>query len=230
MPGTRLWPCASFSPSSVSAIALGWPGRLMIRLLARTTATWRERMAVGTKRRLIWRICSPKPGSSLSATAKVASGVTSRSAGPVPPVVSTRWHPASTSSRRVWLISACSSAIRRGTKVRGLRMARVSHACRAGRPLSSYTPLLARSLMETMPIWMPSKPVGAGAVGCSSIVGLLLVGRGRAQAVAQQLEQVAVGAAFFRRCFVFRSCLRFILAGLANQTAQSLNICARKVL
>jgi hypothetical protein len=54
------------------------------------TATWRDRMAVGTKRKEIWRICSPKPGISLCATASVASGVTSRRAGPVPPVVSTK--------------------------------------------------------------------------------------------------------------------------------------------
>ena len=35
-------------PSSVSAIAFGWPGRLMISALARITATWRDRIAVGT--------------------------------------------------------------------------------------------------------------------------------------------------------------------------------------
>ena len=37
-------------PSSVSAIAFGWPGRLMISALPRITATWRDRIAVGTKR------------------------------------------------------------------------------------------------------------------------------------------------------------------------------------
>ena len=37
---------------------------------------------------------SPKPGRSLSQTAAVASGVTSRLAGPVPPVVTTRQQPA----------------------------------------------------------------------------------------------------------------------------------------
>ena len=54
----------------------GLPGRLMMRLCPRITATWRERMAVGTNASEIWRICSPKPGISLSATASVASGVT----------------------------------------------------------------------------------------------------------------------------------------------------------
>jgi hypothetical protein len=52
--------------------------------------TWRDRIAVGTKASEICRICSPKPGMILCATASVASGVTSRGAGPVPPVVSTR--------------------------------------------------------------------------------------------------------------------------------------------
>src|SRR2546430_3418473 len=58
--------------------------------ISRITATCRDRMAVATKFRLICRICSPNPGMTLSATASVASGVTSRGAGPVPPVVSTR--------------------------------------------------------------------------------------------------------------------------------------------
>jgi hypothetical protein len=35
-------------PSSVSAIDFGWPGRLMISALPRITATWRDRIAVGT--------------------------------------------------------------------------------------------------------------------------------------------------------------------------------------
>jgi hypothetical protein len=37
-------------------------GRLMTSAWPRITATWRDRMAVGTKRRLIWRIYSSKPG------------------------------------------------------------------------------------------------------------------------------------------------------------------------
>ena len=35
-------------PRSVSAIAFGWPGRLMISARPRITATWRDRIAVGT--------------------------------------------------------------------------------------------------------------------------------------------------------------------------------------
>ena len=104
IPGTSCSPASLFNPSSVSAIALGWPGKLMIKHLSRTTAHCRDKIAVGTNFKLICRICSPKPGMSLCATASVASGVTSRSAGPVPPVVSTRLQPTSTSSINAALI------------------------------------------------------------------------------------------------------------------------------
>ena len=114
MPGTG--GAISGRPCSVSAIAFGWPGRLRISARPRITPTWRDRIAVGTKRRPIWRICSPKPGISRSATASVASGVTSRGAGPVPPVVSTRsQRSSSTSERNVALMVGASSAIRRST-------------------------------------------------------------------------------------------------------------------
>ena len=89
--------------------------------LPRITATWRDRIAVGTNSRLMRRICSPKPGITRSATASVASGVTSRGAGPVPPVVTTRWQPrSSTSSRSVASMTGCSSGIRRRSSSRGL--------------------------------------------------------------------------------------------------------------
>ena len=84
------------------------------------------------------RICSPKPGISLVATASVASGVTSRGAGPVPPVVSTRSQRASsTSSRRAAEIVACSSGMSRVSQAIGLRSARPSQSRSAGMPLSS---------------------------------------------------------------------------------------------
>ena len=110
----------------------------MISARPRMTATWRDRIAVGTKARLIWRICSPKPGISLCATASVASGVTSRGAGPVPPVVSTRSQAtSSTSSHSAALMPACSSGIRRSCHSTGLRSARPSQSFSAGMPLSS---------------------------------------------------------------------------------------------
>ena len=138
MPTWRTLPSASRTPSSVSRIDLGWPGRLMIRHLPRITATWRDRIAVGTKLRLMRRISSPKPGISLSPMASVASGVTSRTAGPVPPVVSTRLQPAvSTSSTRVRSISARSSGISRVSAVHGEVSALPSQSCSAGMPWSS---------------------------------------------------------------------------------------------
>ncbi len=105
--------------------------------VSRITATCRDRIAVGTKRRLIWRICSPKPGISLVATASVASGVTSRRAGPVPPVVSTRSQPQpSTSSISVSEMRAGSSGIRRSTACHGEASAPPSHSRSAGNPWS----------------------------------------------------------------------------------------------
>ena len=129
---------ADARPPSVSAIAFGCPGRLMTSAPPRITATCRDRIAVGTNASEIRRICSPKPGISLVAIASVASGVTSRGAGPVPPVVSTRSQRASsTSARSVSLITACSSATRRVSQSIGFRIARASHSRSAGIPLSS---------------------------------------------------------------------------------------------
>jgi hypothetical protein len=73
----------------------------------------------------------------LVATASVASGVTSRGAGPVPPVVSTSEQPASTSSISVALMRSFSSGISRSSKSTGFFSARPSQSFSAGRPLSS---------------------------------------------------------------------------------------------
>src|SRR5881392_3016403 len=56
MPATVVLPSGDFNPSSVSRIDFGCPGRLRISALPRTTATWRERIAVGTNSRLMRRI------------------------------------------------------------------------------------------------------------------------------------------------------------------------------
>ena len=117
-----------------SAIDFGRPGRLMMSDLPRITATWRLRIAVGTKARPIWRICSPKPGITLSATASVASA-SRRGAGPVPPVVSTSAQPASTSSTSVPLIVAWSSGMSRSSNAIGFFSAFASQSFSAGRPL-----------------------------------------------------------------------------------------------
>src|SRR5579883_2073745 len=70
-----------------SLTALGLPGRLTIRVRPRTPATPRESMPKGVCFRLSARMASAMPGASRSITARVASGVTSRGARPVPPVV-----------------------------------------------------------------------------------------------------------------------------------------------
>jgi hypothetical protein len=104
----------------------------------RTTPTCRDRIAVGTNRSEICRICSPKPGIVRCATASVASGVTSRGAGPVPPVVSTRSHPTtSASSISVRSMTGCSSGISRLSDRHGVAIAVPSHSSSEGSPLSS---------------------------------------------------------------------------------------------
>ena len=153
-------------------MALGWPGRFMIRAarsgVSRITATWRDRIAVGTNCRLIWRICSPKPGISLVPTLSVASGVTSRRAGPVPPVVRIRWQWfRSTMSIRVFSICERSSGISRFSRRKGVRMAAASQLSRAGMPWSSYTPPLARSEIDTRPIINSSSSVVMGHLSMS---------------------------------------------------------------
>jgi len=79
--------------------------------------------------------------------------VTSRGAGPVPPVVSTRWQRArSASSISVESITGCSSGMSRFSVCQGLAMARENHSSSAGIPSSLYTPLEARSLIDTSPM------------------------------------------------------------------------------
>ena len=137
MPTSMGLPSASFRPSSVSLIAFGWPGKLMISVCLRITAVWRDRIAVGTKRSDIWRMRSPNPSITRSAIASVASGVTSRGAGPVPPVVSTSAQPSSsTNCFRVASINGCSSGITRETKVSGFLTAPRSQFSSAGNPSS----------------------------------------------------------------------------------------------
>ena len=100
-----------------SVMARGLPGRLTISVRPRTPAIARDKIAVGTVAKLRIRIASPKPGSSFSSTSRVASGVTSRRAGPVPPVVITRVQASrSHSSRNAAAIAGRSSGSRRTTK------------------------------------------------------------------------------------------------------------------
>ena len=61
-------------------------------------AICRDKMAVGTNCNDTVRICSPKPSRILLHTASVASGVISRNAGPVPPVVTIKQQPSSSAN------------------------------------------------------------------------------------------------------------------------------------
>ena len=85
--------------SIVSRIAFGFPGRLSISVSPRNPAVCLDSTAVGTTLRLMARICSAYPGIIRSHTASVASGVTSRAAGPVPPVVTIRQQSSSSAMR-----------------------------------------------------------------------------------------------------------------------------------
>jgi len=81
-----------------------------MRVLATDAALWRDKIAVGTPAsRLARRIASPKPSYVFSHTRAMASGVTSRAAGPVPPVVHTSAQPAATMSRSADAMSEISS-------------------------------------------------------------------------------------------------------------------------
>jgi hypothetical protein len=88
----------------------GRPGRLTTSVRPQMPAVCRERIAVGTFSSDTFRISSPNPGSSFAHTRSVASGVTSRGAGPVPPVVITRQQPAADNSRIAPAIASRSSA------------------------------------------------------------------------------------------------------------------------
>ena len=92
-----------------SAIAAGRPGKFTINDRPATPATARVKIAVGTFSKDFIRMISPNPGNSFSITARVASGVTSRIDGPVPPVVTINGSPSSTMARNVSSIVVRSS-------------------------------------------------------------------------------------------------------------------------
>ena len=73
-----------------SRTALGLPGRLTIRQPERTPAAERLSMERGVFASVSARMASAIPGTSMSSTARVASGVTSLGPRPVPPVVRMR--------------------------------------------------------------------------------------------------------------------------------------------
>ncbi len=125
----------------------------MISALPLMPAIWRDKMAVGTCRNEIARICSPKPSRILSHTASVASGVMSRDAGPVPPLVTIKQHPwSSLSSFSAISIFGCSSGTKRVIASHLVVNAFPNHSEMAGPLKSSYSPRSARSDIVTIPI------------------------------------------------------------------------------
>ena len=91
---------ASAIASPASAIAFGLPGKLTISARPRTPARLRASIQCFVCSREASRIASARPGASRSPTARVASGVTSSGARPVPPVVRIRSQRSTSASRR----------------------------------------------------------------------------------------------------------------------------------
>jgi len=147
-----------------SAIAVGLPGKVMMSDEPRIPAVWRDKMAVGIRPIETARIASPNPGSILVQTASVASGVTSRGDGPVPPVVMTN-EQFCTSIRSISVAEmvSSSSGIRQLTNSIGDVMHPVKNWWIAGAPLSSYTPDEARSETEMTPMRVVMTSAGVRA-------------------------------------------------------------------
>jgi hypothetical protein len=126
----------------------GLPGRLIMIVVARIPATARDKIARGVFFAPSERMCSPKPGMSLSTTAIVASGVTSRGPTPVPPVV--RITSASLASA-VFSRSVAIAARSSGKTCEDTTCQRRSlqRAMTAGPEQSSDFPLLTESLIVT---------------------------------------------------------------------------------
>ena len=91
----------------------GEPGRLTMRVFLRVPAKPRDSAARGNESSDSRRMRSAMPGASRSSTARVASGVTSRGARPVPPVVSTRSAASpshhAVSAETIWVVSSGTS-------------------------------------------------------------------------------------------------------------------------
>src|ERR1019366_2824547 len=140
------WGTNSTIASRDSTAPLGDPGRLTIRTRPRVPASDRESTASGVVWRPQARISSPRPGISRSITDRVASGVTSRGATPVPPVVkmAETWPPSARVARRA-LISEASSGMASMTETLQPSCSNRSRA--AGPERSARAPALTESLM-----------------------------------------------------------------------------------
>mmetsp|Transcript_10573 Transcript_10573/g.35874 ORF Transcript_10573/g.35874 Transcript_10573/m.35874 type:complete len:293 (+) Transcript_10573:97-975(+) len=162
-----------------SATALGRPGRLTMSVRPRIPATALESMASGSCWRARQRTASAMPGTSAWHTAPVTSGVTSRGAQPVPPVVRMRLQapvPSDQPSRRCRIASASSATTARSrtwtSQFPAGAKARISRSI-VGPLSSAYTPAAARSLTVRMPRWITSGgPEGGGTSGAARSAGI----------------------------------------------------------
>src|ERR1019366_3133653 len=149
-----LWPRSNSSTcganstiaSNDSTAPLGEPGRLTIKTRPRVPTTERESAASGVASRPRARINSAMPGISRSRTARVASGVTSRGATPVPPVVKiAEIRPPSAKVAKRLAISAGSSGMTSNTET--FQPSCSSRSRTAGPERSVRVPAVTESLM-----------------------------------------------------------------------------------
>lgn len=110
LPSSRSTACGRISSTACSEFTApaGLPGRFRTSDVPNVPQSPRLRVANGVWRRPSARINSGTPSSKRSQTARVASGVTSRSAIPVPPVVTTSLA-ASAALRIASSMTSCSS-------------------------------------------------------------------------------------------------------------------------
>eukprot|EP00962_Isochrysis_galbana_P025599 scaffold7914_cov118-Isochrysis_galbana.AAC.6 len=141
-----------------------------MRQRPRAPAADRERAARGSWRSAALMSSSERPGRGLDRTASVASGVTSRGARPVPPVVSTTLTPPPSAHARsvLEICSASSGTTAVDTMRRSQQDAPLLAAysrkqrCTSAPEMSAYTPAAARSLTVKTATRSSARPGGGG--------------------------------------------------------------------
>src|SRR4051812_18106978 len=121
----------------------------MTRARSTIAARLRDKIALGVILIDSRRMVSPKPGISTRMIARIASGVTSRAATPVPPVARINPHPWFENERIVSWMRAASSGTMASPKTCHPYFSAASFT--AGPPRSSYSPEVARSETVIIP-------------------------------------------------------------------------------
>ena len=122
----------------------GFPGRFMMSVLFAMPAVALESIAMLVILSDCARMASGMPGIWYSMTARVACGMTSRGASPVPPVVSMRSTVGSSAHCRSWLVSSWRSSGRSALWVRVCRFLAMISAM-ASPPMSLRFPACPES-------------------------------------------------------------------------------------